>query len=38
MIKRPENPDIDASIAYSHIYALLKAKKPLPKETVAAWG
>jgi hypothetical protein len=38
VIKRPEKTDIDASTAYSHVYMLLKAGKPLPKETVAAWG
>lgn len=38
VIKKPEYADIDASAAYSHIYSLMKAGKPLPKETVAAWG
>lgn len=38
LIKRPENPDMDASTAYSCIYQLLKSGEPLPKETVAAWG
>lgn len=38
VVERPVNPDIDASIAYSHVYMLLKSGKPLPKETVAAWG
>lgn len=38
VIKKPENPDIDASIAYSHVYTLLKSGTPLPKKTVAAWG
>lgn len=38
VIKRPTNPDIDVSTAYSHIYMLMKSGKPLPKETVAAWG
>lgn len=38
LIKRPLNPDIDASTAYSHVYNLMKSGEPLPKETVAAWG
>lgn len=38
VIKKPENPDIDASIAYSHVYMLLRSGEPLPKKTVAAWG
>ena len=38
VIKRPVEPDIDASIAYSHIYGLLKSGEPLPERTVAAWG
>ena len=38
VIKKPPNPDIDATIAYSHIYAMLKDGKPLPTHTVAAWG
>lgn len=38
VIKRPSKPDMDASIAYSHVYMLLKSGEPLPKETVAAWG
>ena len=38
VVKRPLNPDIDATTAYSHVYMLIKTGKPLPKETVAAWG
>ena len=38
VVKRPAEPDIDASIAYSHIYGLLKSGEPLPERTVAAWG
>lgn len=38
LIKRPKNADIDASVAYSHVYALLKTNEPLPSETIAAWG
>lgn len=38
VIKRPSEPDIDASIAYSHVYGLLKSGEPLPERTVAAWG
>lgn len=37
-IMRPKDPDMDASIAYSHVYGLLKANQPLPSETIAAWG
>lgn len=38
VVKRPYICDIDVSVAYSHIYSLLKNGKALPKETVAAWG
>ncbi len=38
VIKKPKNPDIDASTAYAHIYALLREGKPLPSQTVASWG
>jgi hypothetical protein len=38
VIEKPENPDIDVSVAYSHVYMLLKSGEPLPEETVAAWG
>lgn len=38
VVKKPAEPDIDVSAAYSHIYTLLKSGDPLPKETVAAWG
>lgn len=38
VVNRPDNPDIDVSAAYSHIYMMLKSGEPLPKETVAAWG
>lgn len=37
-VKRPAEPDIDASTAYSHVYGLLKSGEPLPQKTVAAWG
>ena len=38
VIKKPSNPDIDVSTAYSHVYALLRDGKQLPIKTVAAWG
>ena len=38
VIKRPPNPDIDASTAYSHIYSMLREGKQLPTQTVASWG
>lgn len=38
VVKKPENPDIDASTAYSHIYSMLKNGEELPAHTVAAWG
>lgn len=38
VIKRPENPDIDATTAYSHVYAMLQNGTKLPEHTVAAWG
>ena len=38
IIKRPAEPDIDASIAYSHIYAMMRDGMELPAHTVAAWG
>ena len=38
VIKKPSNPDIDVSTAYSHVYALLRDGKQLPAQTVAAWG
>ena len=38
VIKRPPNPDIDASAAYSHIYSMLREGKKLPSQTVASWG
>ena len=38
VIKKPSNPDIDASTAYSHIYALMRDGVPLPVQTVASWG
>lgn len=38
VVKRPAEPDIDASIAYSHVYGLLESGEPLPEKTVAAWG
>lgn len=38
IVKKPAEPDIDASIAYSHIYAMLREGMELPAHTVAAWG
>ena len=38
LIKRPENSDIDVSVAYSCILKYLKNGKPLPEEEVASWG
>lgn len=38
VIKRPVESDIDASAAYSHIYAMLCSGEELPLHTVAAWG
>ena len=38
VVKKPENSDIDASTAYSHVYMLLRSGKPLPEKTVASWG
>ena len=38
LVKRPAEPDMDASIAYGHVYGLLKSGEPLPEKTVAAWG
>ncbi len=38
VLKKPENPDIDASTAYSHIYTLVRNGKQLPSHTVACWG
>lgn len=38
VIKKPQYPDIDASTAYSHVYALMCEGKPLPSQTVASWG
>ena len=38
VIKKPPNPDIDATIAYSHIYAMMRNEIKLPSHTVAAWG
>ena len=38
VLKKPSEPDIDVSTAYSHVYGLLKSGEPLPSETVAAWG
>ena len=36
VMKKPKEPDIDASIAYSHIYTMMKNGKPLPAHTVAS--
>lgn len=38
VIEKPEDPDIDASAAYSRVYSYLKAGKPLPDKLVAEWG
>lgn len=38
LLEKPENPDIDASAAYSRVYNLLADGAALPKKTVAAWG
>ena len=38
LVKRPAEPDMDASIAYAHVYGLLKSGELLPEKTVAAWG
>ena len=38
ILQAPEYPDMDASVAYSHIRGLLSSGKPIPTKTVAAWG
>ena len=38
VIKKPSEPDIDASTAYSHIYAMMRDGVQLPSHTVASWG
>lgn len=38
VIRKPTEPDIDASTAYSHIYAMLRDGEKLPSHTVASWG
>lgn len=38
VIKKPSEPDIDASIAYSHVYAMMRNGVQLPSHTVASWG
>ena len=38
VLKKPSEPDIDASAAYSHVYSMLRDGKPLPAHTVASWG
>lgn len=38
VVEKPSEPDIDASTAYSHIYAMLTNGEPLPNHTVASWG
>ena len=38
VLQKPENPDIDVSAAYSHIYMMLRSGEPFPDKTVAAWG
>ena len=38
VIERPLDADIDASIAYAHIYAMMRNGEKLPSQTIAAWG
>ena len=38
VLKKPSEPDIDASTAYSHVYSMMRDGKPLPAHTVASWG
>ena len=38
VIEKPDELDINVSVAYSHIFKLLSSGEPLPSETVAAWG
>lgn len=38
VIEKPDEPDINVSAAYSHIYMLLSSGEPLPNKTIAAWG
>lgn len=38
VIQKPKEPDIDATVAYSCIYSMLKSGKELPDHTVAEWG
>ncbi len=38
ILEKPENSDIDVSIAYSRIFGYLLNNEPLPSETVAEWG
>lgn len=38
VVKKPANPDIDVSTAYSHVYAMLRDGVQLPSKTVASWG
>lgn len=38
VVKKPTNPDIDVSTAYSHVYAMLRDGVQLPSQTVASWG
>lgn len=38
LLEKPENPDIDVSVAYSRIFGYLINNKPLPANTVAEWG
>jgi hypothetical protein len=38
VLEKPEQPDIDASTAYSRIYNILTNHEPIPDEMVACWG
>ena len=38
VVKKPAEYDIDASTAYSHIYAMMRDGVQLPSHTVASWG
>lgn len=38
VLEKPDYPDIDASVAYGHVYSMLRHNKPLPTKTIAEWG
>ncbi len=38
IIDRSHVSDIDASVAFGHVYSMLLNNKSLPEKTVAAWG